>query len=103
MKSEPVSFAGAFKAGGSFMFVVLLLLRSFEELESVADHRVGARDPPDVRREPRHDRVHATASSAFFVLGAVPMGWLADRVKRVPIVGWASLAFGCFVFLSGLR
>ena len=22
------------------------------------------------------------------------MGWLADRVKRVPIVGWASLAFG---------
>ena len=32
-----------------------------------------------------------TASAAFFVLGAVPMGWLADRVKRVPIVGIASL------------
>ena len=30
-----------------------------------------------------------TASAAFFVLGAVPMGWLADRVKRVPIVGIA--------------
>ena len=29
----------------------------------------------------------STASAAFFVLGAVPMGWLADRVKRVPIVG----------------
>ncbi len=36
------------------------------------------------------------------MLGAVPMGWLADRVKRVPIVGWASLAFGGFVFASGL-
>ncbi len=36
------------------------------------------------------------------MLGAVPMGWLADRVKRVPIVGWASLAFGFFVFMSGL-
>jgi len=44
----------------------------------------------------------ATASSAFFVLGAVPMGWLADRVRRVPIVGWSSIAFGGFVFLSGL-
>ena len=43
-----------------------------------------------------------TASAAFFVLGAVPMGWLADRVKRVPIVGIASLFFGFFVFLSGL-
>src|SRR4029077_5027666 len=44
----------------------------------------------------------ASASSAFFVLGAVPMGWLADRVKRVPIVRWASAAFGFFVFPSGL-
>src|SRR5260370_25516772 len=30
------------------------------------------------------------------------MGWLADRVKRVPIVGIASVAFGFFVFCSGL-
>jgi ABC-type branched-subunit amino acid transport system ATPase component/predicted MFS family arabinose efflux permease len=43
-----------------------------------------------------------TASAAFFVLGAVPMGWLSDRVKRVPIVGVSSLFFGFFVFLSGL-
>src|SRR5204863_4998361 len=43
-----------------------------------------------------------TASAAFFVLGAVPMGWLADRVKRVPIVGFSSVLFGVFVFLSGL-
>ena len=42
-----------------------------------------------------------TASSAFFVLGAVPMGWLADRVRRVPIVGIASLFFSFFVLLSG--
>ena len=43
----------------------------------------------------------STASVAFFVLGAGPMGWLADRIRRGPIVGVASLAFGFFVFLSG--
>ena len=34
-----------------------------------------------------------SASAAFFVLGAVPMGYLADRHKRGPIVGVASLVF----------
>ncbi len=42
-----------------------------------------------------------TASAAFFVLGAVPMGWLADRVRRVPIVGWSAILFGGFVVASG--
>ena len=45
----------------------------------------------------------STASAAFFVLGAVPMGWLADRVKRVPIVGVVEPRCSAFfVFLSGL-
>ena len=29
----------------------------------------------------------SSASAAFFVLGAVPMGYLADRCRRAPIVG----------------
>ena len=102
VKSDPVSFSDAFKVGGVLMFVVLLLLRSFEELESAAITVLA----PEIRETFGVSKgtivFIATASSAFFVLGAVPMGWLADRVKRVPIVGWASMAFGCFVFLSGL-
>ena len=27
-----------------------------------------------------------TASGLFYALGAIPLGWLADRVRRVPIV-----------------
>jgi ABC-type branched-subunit amino acid transport system ATPase component/predicted MFS family arabinose efflux permease len=100
--SAPVSFSEAFKTGGVLMFVVLLLLRSFEELESAAITVLA----PEIRQTFGVSKgtivFIATASSAFFVLGAVPMGWLADRVKRVPIVGWASMAFGFFVFLSGL-
>jgi ABC-type branched-subunit amino acid transport system ATPase component/predicted MFS family arabinose efflux permease len=43
-----------------------------------------------------------SASSLFYALGAIPMGWLADRMKRVPIVACASLVAALFTFLSGL-
>ena len=63
------------------MFVVLLLLLSFDELEGAAINVLG----PEIRRTFHISSgtivFIATASSAFFVLGAVPMGWLADRVQ----------------------
>jgi ABC-type branched-subunit amino acid transport system ATPase component/predicted MFS family arabinose efflux permease len=102
VNSEPVSFTDAFKAGGKLMFVVLGLLLAFDELEGAAINVLG----PEIQRTFGISEgaivFIATASSAFFVLGAVPMGWLADRVRRVPIVGWSSIAFGFFVFASGL-
>jgi ABC-type branched-subunit amino acid transport system ATPase component/predicted MFS family arabinose efflux permease len=102
VNSEPVSFKDAFKAGGKLMFIVLGLLLAFDELEGAAINVLG----PEIQRTFGISEgaivFIATASSAFFVLGAVPMGWLADRAKRVPIVGWSSIAFGFFVFASGL-
>ncbi|MEX1007455.1 MAG: ATP-binding protein [Acidimicrobiia bacterium] len=102
VNSEPVSFTDAFRVGGKLMFIVLGLLLAFDELEGAAISVLA----PEIRRTFGISEgaivFIATASSAFFVLGAVPMGWLADRVKRVPIVGWASMAFGFFVFCSGL-
>ena len=35
----------------------------------------------------------SAAAGAFIVLGAVPMGWLADRYRRGPIIGVSSLVF----------
>jgi ABC-type branched-subunit amino acid transport system ATPase component/predicted MFS family arabinose efflux permease len=102
VNSEPVSFREAFARGGKLMFIVLGLLLTFDELESAAIQVLG----PEIRATFHISSgaivFIATASAAFFVLGAVPMGWLADRVKRVPIVGIASVAFGFFVFCSGL-
>lgn len=101
VNSEPIGFKEAFARGGKLMFVVLGLLLAFDELEGAAIQVLG----PEIRQT-FHISSGAivfigTASSAFFVLGAVPMGWLADRVKRVPIVGFASLAFSFFVVASG--
>jgi ABC-type branched-subunit amino acid transport system ATPase component/predicted MFS family arabinose efflux permease len=44
----------------------------------------------------------AGISGAFLVLGVLPMGWLADRYRRGPIIGLATMFFGAMVFLSGL-
>jgi ABC-type branched-subunit amino acid transport system ATPase component/predicted MFS family arabinose efflux permease len=102
VNSAPVSFHDAFRVGGKLMFIVLGLLLAFDELEGSAINVLG----PEIQKTFGISEgaivFIATASSAFFVLGAVPMGWLADRAKRVPIVGWSSIAFGFFVFASGL-
>jgi ABC-type branched-subunit amino acid transport system ATPase component/predicted MFS family arabinose efflux permease len=101
VNSEPITFRDAFARGGKLMFIVLGLLLAFDELEGAAIQVLG----PNIRNT-FHISSGAivfigTASSAFFVLGAVPMGWLADRVRRVPIVGIASLFFSFFVVMSG--
>ena len=44
----------------------------------------------------------AGISSAFLVLGILPMGWMADRYRRAPIIACATFFFGIMVFLSGL-
>ncbi|MGH9027682.1 MAG: MFS transporter, partial [Acidimicrobiia bacterium] len=102
VNAPPMSLREGFKRGGATMFVVLTLLNSLDELESAAIYVLA----PEIRATFGISQgaivFIATASAAFFVLGAVPMGWLSDRVKRVPIVGFSGLFFGFFVFLSGL-
>ncbi len=101
VNSEPVSMREALARGGKLMFVVLTLIVALDELEGTAIQVL----EPEIRRTFHISSGSVVfisiASSAFFVLGAVPMGWLADRVKRVPIVGISSVLFGGFVFLSG--
>jgi len=44
----------------------------------------------------------AGIAGGFLVLGILPMGWLADRFRRGPIIAVATFVFGVMVFLSGL-
>ncbi len=102
VNSEPITLKQGLKVGGAYMFVVLTILNSLDELEGAAINVLA----PEIRATFGVSNgtiiFISTASAAFFVLGAVPMGWLTDRVKRVPLVGVSSIFFGFFVFLSGL-
>ena len=99
VKSEGISFKKGLKlGGGTATFFTLALLSGLEELQTAAINVLA----PDIR-----DTFNvsdgtitfiASSSAAFVVLGSLPMGWMADRLKRVPIIGWASSIFAGMVF-----
>jgi ABC-type branched-subunit amino acid transport system ATPase component/predicted MFS family arabinose efflux permease len=97
-----ITLRDAFATGGMATFVTLLLLNSFDELEA-ATLAVLA---PEIRESLGVGNgaivFISSASAAFVVLGALPMGWLADRYRRGRIIGFASMVFAAAVFLSGL-
>ena len=99
--SEQITLRDGLKVGGMATFIVLLLLNSLDELESAALGVLA----PDIRDSLNVSNgtivFLASAASAFLILGAVPMGLLADRVRRPPVIGWASLVFGVFVAACG--
>jgi ABC-type branched-subunit amino acid transport system ATPase component/predicted MFS family arabinose efflux permease len=101
VESEPVSFREAFDKGGKLMFVVLGLLISLDQLTLNAIQTI----EPELRRTFHFSSgtvvFISTASGLFFALGAIPLGWLADRMRRVPIVGVTSLLGAGFTFLTG--
>ncbi len=100
--AEELTLREGLAKGGIATFLVLLVLNSFDELE-VAALSVLAPDIRDTFGISDGAIVFiSSASASFFVLGAMPMGWLADRVRRAPVIGIASLIFGFFVFMSGL-
>ncbi len=102
VNSAPVAWHDAFAKGGVLMFVVLGLLISFDQLTLNIVQLVA----PDIRHTFHISSGSAvfitTASGLFYGLGAIPLGWLADRYRRVPIVGVAGLLSALFTMLSGL-
>ena len=99
---EDLELKDALRMGGVYTLAVLTLLNSLDELESAALSTLA----PEIR-----DSLGVgdgaivfvvSATSAFLVLGALPMGWLADRFRRGRLIGIASLLFSAFVALSGL-
>jgi ABC-type branched-subunit amino acid transport system ATPase component/predicted MFS family arabinose efflux permease len=101
VNAAPMTLRQGLKVGGAFMFIILTAIVSLDELEGAAINVLA----PEIQRTFHMSEgaivFIGTASAAFFVLGAVPMGWLADRIRRVPIVGVSSLLFGGFVLASG--
>jgi ABC-type branched-subunit amino acid transport system ATPase component/predicted MFS family arabinose efflux permease len=99
---ESISLRAGLKQAGRATALVCILLAAFDQLQS-AGLSVLAPDIRDTFGVSSGVIVFIAASSgAFLVLGAVPMGWMADRFKRPPILGWAAIVFSVMVFVSGL-
>jgi ABC-type branched-subunit amino acid transport system ATPase component/predicted MFS family arabinose efflux permease len=98
-----MTLAEGLRAGGPKAFWVLLALGAIDNLESSGLSVLA----PDIRDSfglsDGAITLLTAAAGAFIALGAVPMGWLADRVRRRgPMIGLAGIGFGLAVFASGL-
>ncbi len=100
--AEEMTFREGLAKGGKRTFIILLVLNSLDELEGGALALLA----PDIRDSLGISNgtitFVASAAAAFIVLGAFPMGWLADRYRRGPIIGFATVAYTGFVVLTGM-
>ena len=93
---------GLSMGGGAYLFVMLLLLNSLDELEGAAMGVLGPDIATSLGVSDGLVVFIGSAAAAFVVLGIIPMGWLADRFRRGPIVAVSSLTFGLGAVLSAL-
>lgn len=100
--AERMSLGEGIKSGGKGMLIVIPLLGLVEEFDRVAIATLA----PDIQKTLNVSDTTLIGIASFggiaLVLGAIPLAWLADRMKRVRIVGFASIFWGLSVLLQGL-
>ncbi|WP_420637919.1 ATP-binding protein [Candidatus Poriferisocius sp.] len=99
---EPMTLRQGIRAGGLSMVLVLFALNVIDEFDRVAIAVL----LPDLQDAFGVSDTVILGISSFggvaLVLGAVPLAWLADRVKRTLIVPVATAGWAVSVFLTGL-
>lgn len=102
MGEEAMTLRDALQAGGTFTFMMFAILAAVDNLEASTLGTLA----PDIQKSLNMTDgtivFISAAAGSFLILGAVPMGWMADRFKRSRIIGWATIVFGAMVAASGL-
>ena len=90
--------------GGSAIFalVVLSLLYFFDEFDSAAFTVLAPNIEHSFHLNDQRFVALITANASLLILAAIPVGYLADRVRRVPLVVISGLLAGIFSFLTGV-
>ena len=99
---EQMSLREGLRTSGSRAFVVLAIIVTLDNLQSSGLAVLAPNIQSSFHVSTGAITFVAGIAGGFLVLGIVPMGWLADRFRRAPIIGWATFVFGLMVFASGL-
>jgi ABC-type branched-subunit amino acid transport system ATPase component/predicted MFS family arabinose efflux permease len=101
-REEHVSLREGLRKSGYTTFVILALIVSLDNLQSAGLGVLAPNIQSSLHVSSGVIVFVAGISGGFLVVGILPMGWMADRFRRAPIIGWATFFFGIMVFLSGL-
>jgi hypothetical protein len=98
---EAMSLREGLRTAGSRTFLVLAIIVTLDNLQSSGTRVLAPNIQSSFHVSTSVIVFVAGISGGFLVLGIVPMGWLADRYRRAPIVGWATAIFGVMVAATG--
>jgi ABC-type branched-subunit amino acid transport system ATPase component/sugar phosphate permease len=98
--AEPMGLREAMRKGGSRTLVVLTLLHFVDELDRVALSVLAPDIQDTIGISDTVLGAIAGSAGAMFVLGAVPMGTLADRMPRKYLAAIATVIWSVVVFLT---
>jgi ABC-type branched-subunit amino acid transport system ATPase component/predicted MFS family arabinose efflux permease len=101
-REERTTLREGLRKTGASTFVILAIIVALDNLQSSGLSVLAPNIQSSFRVSSGVIVFVAGISSAFLVLGILPMGWLADRYRRAPIIACATFFFGIMVFLSGL-
>ena len=101
-REERVSLRDGLRKSGYTTFVVLALIVTLDNLQSAGLGVLAPNIQASFHVSSGVIVFVAGISGGFLVVGILPMGWMADRFRRAPIIGWATFFFGIMVFFSGL-
>ncbi len=99
---EATSLREGLRSAGAKTFVILAVIVTLDNLQSSGLAVLAPNIQSSFHVSTGAITFVAGISGGFLVLGIVPMGWLADRFRRAPIIGWATFVFGLMVFATGL-
>jgi ABC-type branched-subunit amino acid transport system ATPase component/predicted MFS family arabinose efflux permease len=100
-REEVMSLREGLHTAGSRTFIVLSIITCLDYLQSGGLGVLAPNIQSSFHVSTGAITFVAGISGGFLVLGIVPMGWLADRYRRPPIVAWATFAFGLMVAFTG--
>ena len=101
-REEQVSLREGLRKSGYTTFVILTLIVALDNLQSAGLSVLAPNIQSSFHVSSGVIVFVAGISGGFLVVGIVPLGWMADRFRRAPIIGWATFLFSIMVFLSGL-
>jgi ABC-type branched-subunit amino acid transport system ATPase component/predicted MFS family arabinose efflux permease len=99
---EQTTLRDGLRTAGSRAFIVLAIIVTLDNLQTSGLAVLSPNIQSSFHVSTGAITFVAGISGGFLVLGIVPMGWLADRFRRAPIIGWATFVFGLMVFATGL-
>jgi ABC-type branched-subunit amino acid transport system ATPase component/predicted MFS family arabinose efflux permease len=101
-QEDPISLKDGVRSWGVKTFSVLLIIVALDNLQSSGLSLLAPNIQSSFHVSSGVIVFVSGIAGAFLVLGILPMGWMADRYRRGPIIAIATLFFGIMVLCTGL-